>query len=75
MTPSFTLIITSPDGEREWQGAAIAAPRIGDDVTVRDEAGERFIDGQVEAVHWGFRKGSHSLAPGPVASVWLREVE
>jgi hypothetical protein len=69
MKEYLNVIITSPDGERSWSRQGIAVPRVGDQITVRDEDGKAYIEGDVEIVHWGYSTNG----AGAVVSVWLKE--
>ena len=67
MKDYLNVIITSPDGEREWQRQGIAVPRTGDEVIIRDDNGLIFMEGIVKNVCWSYRTES----AGAVVSVWL----
>lgn len=71
MKDYLSVIITSPDGEHQWQGQGIAAPRLGDDITVRHNTDDVILFcGRVSNVHWQYR--ANML--GAVVSVWLEPI-
>lgn len=74
------VIITSPCGNHEWQGASANVPRIGEEVTCRGGRGlEVEFSGIVESVHYEVRKGfgvnEGNPISGMIVSVWLKEFE
>lgn len=69
----WMLIITSPDGNDEFQIPNHPIPQIGSGMTVRKSDGNVLFEGKVEHVHYGLRTGynNDAITGYTIVSVWL----